>query len=447
MKTVFAIPLLLTVFLAPSALAEGPRSDNPAIQSRAVSAAVAAACGPGGPWSCRASGLERQPITEDIAWYRFDVQVGAGVHEAITLHRIVKESSPWRPERSSRSIFLAHGDRWGFAATYLTSLLTDTVDDRQNLAVFLAEQGIDVWGLDFRWARVDGDTTDLSFMADWGLATDASDLGIGLAVARWTRLVTGNGFRRIHLAGFSRGGQAGYVHLNAESQRPRFLRNTAGFVVLDIGIKSDDPGVSARACERYDDFLATFESGQVSLSTDVFQLIADLALTAPEEPSPFFELFTNRQIAIDFGAGGYPDRITPFFHAVAGLYDGDGFPLGLTYADEQHFFAQTRAQAIHQPIKILLEAEALLCDTLDSPLDDHLGDVTVPILYVGAGGGFGEFGPFSTTLLGSTDVSQLLIDFEPPENRTADYGHWDLLLADNAESLVWQPILSWLLAR
>jgi hypothetical protein len=51
------------------------------------------------------------------------------------------------------------------------------------------------------------------------------------------------------------------------------------------------------------------------------------------------------------------------------------------------------------------DQNALPCNELDLPYDDHLAEVKVPILYVGARGGFGEYGVYSTTLLGSRDVT------------------------------------------
>ena len=45
----------------------------------------------------------------------------------------------------------------------------------------------------------------------------------------------------------------------------------------------------------------------------------------------------------------------------------------------------------------------------------------------------------ATTLLGSTDVSTHIVSLAPV--RIADFGHADLFLANQAESLAWQPIL------
>jgi hypothetical protein len=68
----------------------------------------------------------------------------------------------------------------------------------------------------------------------------------------------------------------------------------------------------------------------------------------------------------------------------------------------------------------------------------------VPVLYVGAGGGIGRTGLYSTTLLGSTDVTSDIVSFYPPTESKIDFGHVDLFFARDAEQLVWAPIAQWL---
>ena len=46
-----------------------------------------------------------------------------------------------------------------------------------------------------------------------------------------------------------------------------------------------------------------------------------------------------------------------------------------------------------------VRTEGGLLDALDLPFDDHLGEITVPILAVGAGGYFGNLIEYTTTLL------------------------------------------------
>ena len=77
------------------------------------------------------------------------------------------------------------------------------------------------------------------------------------------------------------------------------------------------------------------------------------------------------------------------------------------------------------------------------PYDDRLAEV--PVLYVGAEGGLGRYGVYSTTLLGSTDVTTHVVSLSPEQS--LDFGHADLLWAENAPRVVWGPIYEWLRAH
>jgi hypothetical protein len=46
--------------------------------------------------------------------------------------------------------------------------------------------------------------------------------------------------------------------------------------------------------------------------------------------------------------------------------------------------------------------------------------------------------------MGSPDKNALIVQLYPPEYTAFDYGHADLLWADNAKSLVWEPIYNWI---
>ena len=85
-----------------------------------------------------------------------------------------------------------------------------------------------------------------------------------------------------------------------------------------------------------------------------------------------------------------------------------------------------------------------ICDEQEAPFANHLAAVTVPVFFLGAGGGFGEYGIYTTTLLGSTDVTTHIVHQAPAGQRLADYGHADLFLGNDAAALAWQPLLDWL---
>ena len=95
-----------------------------------------------------------------------------------------------------------------------------------------------------------------------------------------------------------------------------------------------------------------------------------------------------------------------------------------------------------------LDMETLWCGQSNSMHDDHLSQINVPVMYVGAGGGLGEYGVYTQSLLGSTDVTNMVIDAEStPERRIFDWGHSDLYLATSAATTVWTPIYNWIAAH
>lgn len=392
------------------------------------------------------SSFQRRALTSSIAEYTATVRVGSGPYDEIGLHRVVKEKTPGVPEHTDRALFLAPGDIWNFRAAFLTGA--------HPLPVFLAEHGVDVWGIDYRWTRVPGNTADTSFMQTWGLEQDARDLGFALGVARHARAMTGSGFGKLFLLGWSRGGQIGYALLNAETQLPPGLRNVAGFVPVDIYLETDVPQLQAFACQRHQATEATIAAG--GYANPVGGLVAALGTLASVDPSgpsilngPPFNLpgYTNRQAGLLVGEatfallGGLEPA--PFYHFTGGVFDPDGKPAGLLYSNEADLFAFEAAASPLQPNRELADADASTCGATDVLFDDHLADITVPVLYIGAGGGFGEYGIYTTTLLGSTDVSTLIVHKVPSSQRLLDYGHADLFLANDAQTEVWQPLLAW----
>ena len=396
------------------------------------------------------SSLQRRSLGHGVAEYYFTVQVGSGPYDRIGIHRVVKEIAPNVPAHAAKAVFLAHGDIWPFRAAFLTG--------PEPIPVFLAENGLDVWGIDYRWTMVPATVTDLSFMKTWGLEQDARDLGVALGVARVTRALTGSGAGKLFLLGWSRGGQIGYAYLNGESQLPPALRQVRGFIPVDIYLKTDDPQLQSFACQRQQASAALVAAGSyAATSGELIAPIGQLALADPNGASflngpPFnFPGFDNRQAGLFVGEetsfffNGAPP--TPDYHFTGGTFDAQGFPSGLLYSPEASLFTLEAGSAPLQPNQQLADADAATCGTPAVSFDDHLHDITLPILYIGAGGGFGEYGLYTLTLLGSTDVTSHIVHKTAPGQRLADFGHADIFLGTDAKTLVWQPILDWVRAH
>jgi hypothetical protein len=402
---------------------------------------------------CAISSFTRREIVPGIAEYAFRLATGTGAYDLIGIHRVVQETAPYAPAPTGPALLMLHGDAWGFDAAFLSAVDSPAAPDGRALPVFLAQNGVDVWGLDLGWTFVPASTTQFPFFAGWGLARDARDLGLALAVARDVRTRTGEGHAPIHLLAWSRGGQVGYTYLNAETQVPPGLRNAAGFIPVDIFFKTDVEELREGACARADAEEGAIAGGTFESAVGILaSTVGQLAKTAPNAPSPVIPGLTNRQVALLLGEATFvlfpPDQqIVPVYHFVGGTFDELGLPTGLLYTDEALWLDFLTGASPFQPEQEIAEGDAVVCDEADLPFDDHLGEITVPVLYVGAGGGFGEFGVYSTTLLGSTDVQAHVVDLTPPAARLFDFGHADLFNGTDAQSLAWQAILSWLQAH
>ena len=400
--------------------------------------ALAAASGPSKAAPLPVSAIQRHALTSDVAEYFFTVRVGSGPYDQIGVHRVVKETAPNVPIHASRAVFLAPGDIWNFHAAFLNTAAP--------IPVFLAENGIDVWGIDYRWTMVPASVTDLSFMKTWGIVQDADDVGVAIAAARVTRALTGSGAGKIFLLGWSRGGQIGYTYVNGETQVPSALRQVKAFIPVDIYLKTDVADLQSKACARQQASEAAIAAGSyAATSGELIKALGDEAVADPNGASAIFPGLTNHQAGLLLGEetfaflGGLEP--VPFYHFTAGTFDANGLPNGLTYTNEADLFHFASGAAPFQPNQELADADAFTCGQTHVPFADHLAEIKLPILYIGAGGGFGPYGLYNLSLLGSTDVTTHITSLNPV--RLADFGHADLFQARDARTLVWQAILDW----
>jgi hypothetical protein len=304
------------------------------------------------------------------------------------------------------------------------------------------------------------ETQDFQFMGGWNMGTHVQDVGQGMELARAVRVKTGSGGGRMYLLGWSRGALLGYAYLNAETQRPAALHHVAGFIPVDMVMKFGPEAAQQKAwaCERLAVALQAQQAGRVEgglLGPGAgvgVKFMGDLATAAPDAPTPLLPLpLTNRQVALLGGAATFSlfaplQAAVPGYHFTAGQFSEQGLPVALSHVSEPFFFRYLGQARPYQDFNEVVEGEQLMCDSDDDdlPYDDHLAQVKVPVLYVGAAGGFGRFGVHSTTLLGSKDVTIHLVQNLPDAARLLDYGHADLFLASDARERVWAPILAWM---
>jgi len=392
---------------------------------------------------------DRTELGDGLAHYRYDAVVGSGKYDVVRIHRIVREDRPNKPVRTRDAVMLLHGNPGSFAG-FVAPMVTGVSEMDHSIAIFLAKQDIDVWGMDFGWALVPPEETDFEFMGDWGLAKDVAHTEAALTFARSIRVDTGQGNGKLHVLGFSYGGQVGYTLLGNETVQPRGLRNVKGMIVLDVGVKLENEGDREFYCAMALIDQASLESDPpvyVNRIGSLFNLAAYLASTDPDGTSPIVAGLTNWQAVLFIGAS--TELITgQFWHMVGGYLDEYGVPSSLRFTEDQLFVATVGTTfAPYYPVRIDFDTEQMMCGAVDTPLDDGLSQITVPILHIGAKGGFGPSAYASSTFTASRDVTTITVQRLPDSDEAMDFGHVDTVLARDAETLVWQPILDWIMAH
>jgi hypothetical protein len=387
-------------------------------------------------------------LSGDVYEYDYQLSTGAGPFHEVGVHRVV-EVRNGRAIAARDGVFLVHGDAWNFDGAFRGGL-----SPSESIAVFLATKGIDVWGVDLGWTLVPASTTDFSFMRGWGLQRDINDVESALRFARTIRAQTESSGNQLALLTWSRGGWIGYGLLNEESQMPAAERQVRAFIPVDTYFKVSDPVTRANACGFANSINEAIASGTYENSNETDKLLGRLADQAPNDVSPVFgPPFTNLQASLEFGAAAWRlgGLITPWYHFVAGVFPGgttDDLPTGLLYTTVEDWNSFLRSASPFETLALVRDTWAISCSLgATGPFDDHLGDITVPVLYVGAGGGVGRAGLYSLSLLGSSSISTQIVSFVPESQARFDFGHVDLFYAGDAAQLVWSPIAAWLQAH
>jgi pimeloyl-ACP methyl ester carboxylesterase len=390
--------------------------------------------------------FDREPIAGDIYHYSLLLRVGDAPNARIRLHRVVRESGPFRPKSTRQAVMMTHGSFATFSSNFLSTPRAGEEDQHRGLAVHLAERGVDVWGLDRRWATTPAGTADVSDYPSLGFATSVDDIRTALAFARVVRSVSGQGADRMTLMGFSIGALLTYSYAAAESVRPARERHVKAIVPIDIyaRIAPENEELRLKACKRRDVGLADMAGGFYDVDNSFIQQLGSFAQTAPDDPSPVWPGLTSRQALYTWVAQTYfYYGVTPFYHLNGGHVEGEN-------VTSLNFTADHRVEDWHigaPPHEAYVEGvdmDTILCNEGPLPLEDHLADVRVPIFNLAAAGGFGEYANYSTSVTRSTDVTNHVVRRLPRALEVEDEGHADLLFARDAPELAWPPLAAWI---
>lgn len=390
--------------------------------------------------------VTRTRLDGDVYHYAYTLQVGKTPNAHLQIHRVVREIAPWCPRPTTHAALLMHGD-FGTFATNFAPTLGNPPSTAPGMAAYLAHRDIDVWGLDRRWTQAPTSGADLSDFADMGFDQELSDIDKALAFARTTRLATGSGADRVALVGFSRGGHLAYAYAATEAKKPAWQRHVSALVPIDVYavIAPEDEAMRQNACARRDAERDALAAGLVDADNSLLVGVGQLARRAPDDASPFFPGTTNRGAFLAAVGQTYLFfQNTPLYHLNAPALSPTGQITGLRESSESAASAWLAGGAPHQSMRESAEGDALWCGEGSLPIDVSLGAIKVPLFYLGAAGGFGAHGLYTTTRVGSTDVTTHVVRRFGADREAEDFGHGDLLFSADAPTLAWKPLSDWL---
>jgi pimeloyl-ACP methyl ester carboxylesterase len=383
----------------------------------------------------------------DVVHYQFDVHVGPGPYDVIRIHRVVKEVRPGRPAKKMEGVLLLPGQPQLFEPIFMPAAAPSVPAEEGSIALFLASNGIDVWGMDYGHSYIPYPTADFAFLKGWGVDKEVAYIHVALSIARYLRVNSEQGNGPIHLLGFSYGGFLVYGAAAEDTQLPGNLRNIKGIIPVDGSPFKQPMGSTAQlnACITAQSTLATLDAGTYHYDSSSSHLRAQTALDYPDTPNaasgaaqppfPAFPsyTFTNYQYQLVNGVR------TRFF---AGTYTVTPPSVTFFSTDGLRYVALGTTTPSYYPLQVTFDGAASRCGTgaYSVVFDDHLGEVDVPILYVARQ----ETGLYTTTLTQSKDVTKLVVN---PTLDPSLYGHADFMLANDAASKVWQKIVDWIQAR
>ncbi len=379
------------------------------------------------------SDFSRTELGAGIAHYQFKVRMGEGEFDIVRIHRVIRESRPYHPIPTKGDVFMVHGAFTGFDGTFFTAgLKSNDINAKTSSPFYLASKNIDVWGIDMGWTMVPDETSDFSFMEGWGYEKDANHTLRAMRIARIVRGMTGQGFSAINLLGHSSGNTVAYAAANIETQKSnKRKRHVKGIISMDNAFKARD---GDSGCEFALPIEADIANGIFQNDFGgFFKLLADEALRDADADSFLFEGFTNIQA---FRYAFYGNDILGFH-----LYGGNSE--GPFYSDEMRNLRFISNFSSFMPNLLWQEIDAVNCTSIEVSIDDYLHLITVPILYIGAGGGSGaEAGYYTGSLTASSDITNQLVSLN--SDPLLDFGHNDLLAGANADKLVWSNLRNWL---
>jgi pimeloyl-ACP methyl ester carboxylesterase len=203
--------------------------------------------------------------------WTFAAAVGKSPFDKIALHRVAKGPNP--PAHPEAVVLYLPGTNMN------GEVALD--DPRYSFQVYLAEQGVDVWSMDYRTHFIPPETqqSDLSELAGWTNDLFESDID---AAAKFVAEITGRS--RIFVAGFSRGVEFAYLYAAMHPDR------VAGIIALDGFIPSHPMRIEQGTPGQY-----AVDVGGKHLTYDKRYKLMQMVIENPDQPAPIPRYKTARE--------------------------------------------------------------------------------------------------------------------------------------------------------
>jgi hypothetical protein len=397
-------------------------------------------CTPNPTNKCSLISMKRSELPGGIAHYQFKLRLGPGAFDVIVVHRLIRESIPYRPVPTKSDIFMMTGSTQDFDDIFLTAG-AEEINTKTSSPLYLASKNIDVWGLDFAWTLVPAETEDFMFMKDWGIDRDIDHAMVAMSFARLVRALSIHKYDKLNVLGFCYSVPIAYGAAGRETQLPKCMRNIKGLIPVDFLMKyaPEDEEFRDKSIARAANLKAEIESGiYVDNAGITFQYLGNLAISNPDGNSEIFPGLSNKQVLLFMGSNIWQlgNDYSQYWHFSGGDLN-DFF-----YCDFNRFLKLAVTCSPYEPKLQAYEVELLISETADVSFDDHLNKIKLPIFYLGANGGTGKLGEYTSSLTSSTDVTNYIVSVDG--NPITDYGHADLWMGRDADKLVWEPLRRWL---
>jgi pimeloyl-ACP methyl ester carboxylesterase len=393
-----------------------------------------------------ASTIKAYPDLHEYVWQKNASMTPNGPNDKIGLHRLVKTGTAPKevifimPSAFSSPINSAYGtnapeENW-------------TKTENQSQAIYWANRGFDVYTMEtrdyfvsqnFNLSQYDFNTTQLSFMANWGWDQWISDMKEAVSKTKEV-----SGVEKVFMVGFSDGGEA---VLNYATQN--WKQEMRGIVLLDAQIYGGKATqLVAKRGNETNTYNLTRTLSEVNANGTYFKefggvagwiVLAQYAEIHPEAPpiNPWTGLWLNSTAKNSFTGKPFAN-ITDWFTSIfslLGIANVYGGIANLTVTI--HNFA---AHLRYSPNRLTLESQAMRdwvnCPYLTYDFDDHWNEIGIPTLAFTSGSYTNSTGIFRfVNGINSTDFMGVTL---------SKYMSLDTFMGINSSLDVNQPTVDWM---